>query len=91
MRHNNIHDTIIDKLSNLDEQTLSVAYLYATNYCKYGVDITTINTAVQNHQAIERSYYAGYAEGYREGRYGNKSNSSSDCSGGSIYDEFTAL
>lgn len=52
---------LIDELSKMPPMVIATAYLYATNYVKYGEDITKAwTTAVQNASALEKAYREGY-------------------------------
>lgn len=51
-------------LLQYDEQVLSLAIMYATNYCKYGVDVTKKwETAVEQQCSLERAFCDGYSQG----------------------------
>lgn len=51
-------------LLKYDEQTLQIALMYATNYLKYGVDVTEKwDTAVQQQAALKKAEEHGYIEG----------------------------
>ena len=54
---------ILNKLSELPQATLEIAYLYAVNFSGYGVDVANKwLTAVQQTEALNRAYERGYYE-----------------------------
>jgi predicted DNA binding protein len=55
------NDFILNKLSELPQATLEIAYLYAVNLSQYGVDVANKwLTAVQQNEALNRAYERGY-------------------------------
>ena len=51
---------MLDYLSNESEQVIALAYVYAKNLCKYGVDITKeINSAVAQQAVLHNAYLKG--------------------------------
>ena len=57
-------EVLVKHLFQYDEQVLSLAIMYATNYCKYGVDVTEKwETAVQQQCSLERAFRDGYSQG----------------------------
>ena len=55
------NDFILNKLSELPQTTLEIAYLYAVNLSQYGVDVANKwLTAVQQNEALNRAYERGY-------------------------------
>ena len=54
---------MIQKLSELDDYRLKLAFMYAENYLKYGVDITEkLCTAVENRALVYKAEAHGYAK-----------------------------
>ncbi len=54
---------MLQKLAEMPEAVIAMAYLYAVNYTEYGVDITKEwTTAVQQSCALEQAYQRGYCE-----------------------------
>lgn len=52
---------LLNELSKMPPMVIETAYLHATNYTKYGVDVTEkFLTATQNAFALERAYREGY-------------------------------
>lgn len=57
----------MELLAKEDVQVLSLAYLYASNYHKYGVDVTKASyTAVEMTSIVDRAYTRGYADAERK-------------------------
>ena len=57
-------EQLAEWLLKYDEQTLRLALMYATNYLKYGVDVTEKwCTAVQQQNALKNVEKHGYVEG----------------------------
>lgn len=66
-------ESLLAALAKEDEQVLAVAYLYAQNVQKYGVDITqAAMTAVQNVAMINRVYAVAYADAMKQFSLGAK-------------------
>lgn len=68
---------ILQHLADMDDaQMIGLAYLYALNYKKYGVDVTEAwTTATQQAAALEIAYYRGIQdamEGYHERKTNGK-------------------
>lgn len=60
-------ESLLAALAKEDKQVLAVAYLYAQNAQKYGVDITqAAMTAVQNVAMINRVYAVAYADALKQ-------------------------
>ena len=56
-----LNKKIIDELLKMPPMVLSTAYHYATNYIRYGEDVTKEwTTATQNASALEKAYRQGY-------------------------------
>ena len=54
---------LLDELSKMSPMVVSLAYIYAVNTIKYGVDVTEKwLTATENAVALERAYNKGYYE-----------------------------
>ena len=52
---------IIDELTKMPPMVVSIAYLYATNYIRYGENVTEKwLTALQQSSALETAYRQGY-------------------------------
>ena len=57
---------LLDELLKQPLMVLETAFVYATNYLKYGEDVTKAwTTAIQNSSALERAYNIGYYEGLK--------------------------
>lgn len=64
---NDEKQALINLLSKLSMQELQLAYLYAVNMTKYGVDVTkTWETAIQNTHDLAHAYNKGYYEGLKQ-------------------------
>ena len=51
---------MIDYLNNESEQVIALAYIYAKNWCEYGIDVTKeINSAVAQQAALHNAYLKG--------------------------------
>lgn len=56
-------DMLLKSLSEEPYTTLSVAYLYAKHYVRYGDDITKAwDTATKQTDALKKAYLKGYAD-----------------------------
>ena len=52
---------LLDELSTMSLTVISAAYLFATNYDLYGINIAEVwKTAKQNAGALEMAYKRGY-------------------------------
>lgn len=61
-------DLILSIFSDMPEEVLKVALLYAQWYTKFGIDITkTWTTATEQSAILNQVYKKGYAEGVNEG------------------------
>lgn len=55
---------LLDALSKENGVVIALAYSYAKNFDKYGVDINALwDNQAQNLQALERAYTEGYFDG----------------------------
>lgn len=55
---------LLDALSKENGVVIALAYSYAKNFDKYGVDINALwNNQEQNLQALKRAYTEGYFDG----------------------------
>ena len=60
-------EVLIEELSKLDDQTLIIAYAYATNLMLFGVDVTEEwDTAVRQAEELHRAYICGLDDGYKK-------------------------
>ena len=60
---NDMKDMMLESLSSERYEVISVAYLYARQYVRYGEDVTKQwNTATKQTEAMEKAYHVGYAE-----------------------------
>jgi len=63
MKKGSDRDTLLEQLKQLDTQTLSIAYLYAKNFTRYGADVTKAwLTATQQSFYLEKAYSDGYRD-----------------------------
>jgi hypothetical protein len=61
-------ETLLRLLAEEDTKVASIAYLYATNFVTFGVDVTKAwDTATRQSEALTRVYLDGYGKGYRKG------------------------
>ncbi len=61
-------DLILSILSDMPEEILKVALIYAQYFTKYGIDVTQPwTTAVEQSAAMNEAYKRGYAEGVDQG------------------------
>lgn len=55
---------MLNKLSELPDNVLATAYVYATNYAIYGCNVTKQwDTALENQESLSRAYDRGYYDG----------------------------
>ena len=60
-------NVILELLAKEDVQVLSLAYLYASNCHKYGVDVTkAAGTAVEMASIVDRAYVRGCTDAERK-------------------------
>ena len=60
-------EELLKAMQQFDEQTLSIAYLYAKNFTLYGADVTEKwITATQQSANLERAYRDGYYKALKE-------------------------
>ena len=58
---------LINSLASEPYECLSIAYLYAKQYLKYGVDVTEKwDTVTKQTEALEKSYHVGYQEALKD-------------------------
>lgn len=59
---------LLEAMKQFDEQTLSVAYMYAKNLVSYGVDVTEKwLTATEQSANLGKAYREGYYDGWVRG------------------------
>ncbi len=59
-----VKEKILEQLSQLDEQTLVVAYSYAKYLVDYGCNVTQKwSTVIEQTANLEKAYQKGYYEG----------------------------
>lgn len=57
---------LLNELSKQPLMVLETAFIYATNYLRYGEDVTKAwTTAVETSSALQRAYNDGYYEGLK--------------------------
>lgn len=60
-------NSLLELLAKENVQILSLAYLYASNYSKYGVDVTKAShTAVEMASIVDRAYVRGCTDAERK-------------------------
>lgn len=60
-------EQLIEELSKMQPMVIETAYLYATNYTRYGEDVTEKwVTAVQQTSILEKAYRQGYCDALEE-------------------------